>query len=327
MRRIVISVGEPAGIGPDIVLSVLNKPDFLENYLKNTKIIIVASKAMMEDRARVLNLELPNDLNLNLDWIDIPTNAPVIPGKLDKNNSKYVLACLKKAAELCESGQADALVTGPIHKGIINDAGFQFSGHTEFLRDSAGVDHVVMMLASGNLSGNLKVALVTTHIPVKDIIEILTPDLLIKTIKIIAESFREYFDYKNLNLGVCGLNPHAGENGYIGREEIDWMRASLEKIRVINFGNLSLNLEGPLPADSIFNLKNRSRFDLILAMYHDQGLAPFKALSFGEGVNITLGLPYLRTSVDHGTALDLAGTGKAEDGSLQEALKFALGLN
>jgi len=313
MHRIVLSVGEPAGIGPDIVLSVLNDFNFLENFLAKNKLMIIASKNLMEERAELLKLKGPKNLNLNLDWIDIALEAPVIPGVLEIKNAKYVLTCLDKAATMCELKQADCLVTAPIHKGIINNAGFKFSGHTEYLRDHAGVDHVVMMLASENL----RVALVTTHIALSEVSQRLTPNLLIKTIKIIAESFNN----KKLKIGVCGLNPHAGENGHMGREEIDWMKACLENLKLNNL-NL-LNLEGPIPADSIFSLKNRAKFDVILAMYHDQGLAPFKALSFGEGVNLTLGLPYLRTSVDHGTALDLAGTGTADTGSLREALKLA----
>ncbi len=323
MKNIVISVGEPAGIGPDIVLmSMINliKSDFLKNRIK-----IIASQKMLQERAKLLGLDFEKLNNQeNIEFLDIPTKVPVIPGKLDQANSPYVLTCLKKAAELCEFGGADVLVTGPIHKGIINDSGVKFSGHTEFLRDLAGLDSVVMMLVSPKQ--NLKVALATTHIPLSAVPNEITPELLIKTCQIISKSFINFKHCfpltKPLRIGVCGLNPHAGENGHIGREEIEKIIPAIQAIKNLNLG---LEIEGPLPADTIFASKIRSKFDLILALYHDQGLAPFKALSFGEGLNITLGLPYLRVSVDHGTALDLAGSGRADPGPFLEVLNFVLG--
>lgn len=312
--KIAISVGEPAGIGPDIVLATLIQGNAASKF---EKIVIVANSQMLKARAEKLNLnfaELTHKKNIEI--LDRPLLAPVEPGKLNSLNSEYVLNSLKTAAELAMRGEVDVLVTAPIHKGIINQAGIKFSGHTEFLRDLAGLDHVVMMLASDHPA--LRVALVTTHVPLSEVSQCVTPDLLRKTIRIIRKSFWDYFKLDDFKIGVCGLNPHAGENGHLGREEIEVIIPALKTLEDPE------KIMGPLPADSLFSARLRKKFDVILAMYHDQGLAPFKALCFGEGVNITLGLPYLRVSVDHGTALELAGTGDAEYLPFEAVLNFVL---
>lgn len=337
MKRIVVSVGEPAGIGPDIILDALE-------HGWDMNITLVCSRDMLAERAALLGKKMP-EVNI----IDVPLEVDVRPGTLNPANSAYVLKCLELASDLCLEGKADALVTAPVHKGVICDAGFNFSGHTEFLRDRAGVDEVVMMLASHDL----RVALVTTHLPLADVPKAITPSLLERVITITHQSLQKQFGINSPHIGVCGLNPHAGEFGHMGREEIDVISPVLEKLQGSNAqaqstkvaelveasvqivqtqstkvaelveAPLSMKLTGPLPADTIFAHNIRDQFDVILAMYHDQGLAPLKALCFSESVNITLGLPYLRTSVDHGTALDLAGTGKASASSLTVAMQIA----
>ncbi len=324
---IAISVGEPAGIGPDIVLKNLIKLDLSKELIKNSKKLkIFADKNLLKQRAELLNLDfnLINNLEAEnlLSWEDIKIKTPVKPGVLDPENSTYVLACLKQAALFCQENQKNkvSLVTGPIHKGVINQAGFKFTGHTEFLRDLAGLDLVVMMMVCPKL--NLKIALATTHIALSQVPQELNSELLEKIIKILDLGLKKYFNQNHLlnfpKIALCGLNPHAGEEGYLGLEEKTWIEPLVKKFKKIN----QINISGPYSGDSIFNIKNREKFDVILALYHDQGLAPFKALCFGEGVNVTLGLPYLRTSVDHGTALDLAGTGKAGAESFWEALSL-----
>ena len=301
---VIISVGEPAGIGPDVVLDVL--PQLTDRPT------IVANQQMMIERANALGVKL--DVT-QYDWVDLPLAEPVVPGSLNVSNAAYVLDCLSTAAKLAmETGKS--LVTAPVHKGVIADSGVNFSGHTEFFRDIAGVDHVVMMLASKAM----RVALVTTHLPLRDVAEAISPDLLRTVLGIVHRSLETQFHITNPRIGVCGLNPHAGESGHMGREEIDVIEPML-----VELGN-TMNLTGPLPADTIFAPQHREQFDVIVAMYHDQGLAPLKAVSFSESVNITLGLPFIRTSVDHGTALNLAGTGQADSSSLWEAIEQARAL-
>lgn len=302
MKKLVVSLGEPAGIGPDIVLKALSKP-------VDADLTLVCSEKMFMERAALLGIK-PHLEAISI--IDTPTLETVLPGQLNQANSAYVLQCLEVACNLCLQKKADALVTAPIHKGVICDAGFNFTGHTEFLRDRAGVDEVVMMLASRAL----RVALVTTHLPLAHVPEAITPSLLERVLGILHHSLQTQFGIDEPRIGVCGLNPHAGENGHMGREEIEVITPVLEKLD-------HMKLMGPLPADTIFAKHHREQFDAILAMYHDQGLAPLKALSFSESVNITLGLPFLRTSVDHGTALDIAGSGKASESSFLEAITMA----
>ena len=240
--------------------------------------------------------------------------APVRPGELDPANSAYVLRTLGVAADGCLDGTFDAMATAPVHKGVINDAGFAFTGHTEFLAARAGVKQVVMMLAGGGM----RVALATTHVALKDVARNITREGLEGSLRIVQRDLVERFAIARPRIAVAGLNPHAGESGHLGREEIDIIIPVLDKLRSQGF-----DLVGPLPADTLFKPERLAGYDCVLAMYHDQGLPVLKYASFGSGINVTLGLPIVRTSVDHGTALELAGTGRAEVGSLLEAVKLA----
>lgn len=246
--------------------------------------------------------------------IHIPLAAPCHPGVLNAANSGYVLAVLRRAVQGCQSGEFSGMVTAPVHKGIINDAGIPFTGHTEFLAGQTNTERVVMML----VGGGMRVALVTTHLPLKDVPAAITAPLLENVLRIIHHDLRSRFGIAQPRILVAGLNPHAGEGGYLGREEIEIMIPVLDRLRTGGF-----NVSEPLPADTLFTPQKLAQCDCVLAMYHDQGLPVLKHASFGQGVNVTLGLPIIRTSVDHGTALDLAGTGKAKVGSLLEAIKAA----
>jgi 4-hydroxythreonine-4-phosphate dehydrogenase len=243
--------------------------------------------------------------------------ATVIAGRLDRTNSPYVLRTLETAIDGCVNGRFDAMVTAPVHKGIINDAGIPFTGHTEFLAARTRTPHVVMML----VGGGLRVALATTHVAVKDVAQQITPHSLEQTLRVLHRDLTIRFGIATPRIAVAGLNPHAGESGHLGREEVDIIIPLIERLRTEG-----MHLSGPLPADTLFNPERLRNFDCVLAMYHDQGLPVLKYASFGSGVNITLGLPMVRTSVDHGTALDLAGTGKADAGSLQAAISLAAAL-
>jgi 4-hydroxythreonine-4-phosphate dehydrogenase len=245
----------------------------------------------------------------------IPVASPVTAGVLDAGNSAHVLALLDAALEGCLNGSYHAIVTAPVHKGVINDAGFVFTGHTEYLADHSGTKQVVMMLAGGGL----RVALATTHLPLREVADAITPALLDEVIRILHADLQGKFGVIRPRILVAGLNPHAGESGHLGHEEIDLIEPTLERLR-----GEGMNLVGPLPADTLFSRIRHDPCDAVLAMYHDQGLPVLKYASFGAGVNITLGLPFIRTSVDHGTALDLAGSGRAEVGSLIAAIDMAL---
>ena len=249
-----------------------------------------------------------------MEIIDVPLAAAVTEGHLDRANSAYVLRTLETAAEGCMSGRFAAMVTAPVHKGVINDAGFAFTGHTEFLETRTHAEHVVMML----VGGGLRVALATTHLAVKDVAEQITTERLELTLRVLHRDLTARFGLAQPRIAVAGLNPHAGESGHLGREEIDVIIPVLERMRA-----QGMQLTGPLPADTLFNPERLRNFDCVLAMYHDQGLPVLKYASFGSGVNVTLGLPIIRTSVDHGTALDLAGTGKVDAGSLHAAIALA----
>ncbi len=235
-------------------------------------------------------------------------------GELNPHNARYVLATIKAAAEGCLSGLYQAMVTCPIHKGVINDAGIPFSGHTEYLAEITQTNKVVMML----LNDVMRVALVTTHIPLKDVSAHVTGDAIKQVMRIVHDDMQQKFGIENPSIAVCGLNPHAGEDGHLGREELDTIIPALNELK-----DEGIDISGPIPADTLFTPNKVKNYDSILAMYHDQGLAPLKYAGFGESVNITLGLPIIRTSVDHGTALDIAGKGIADAGSLRAALKLA----
>ncbi len=317
--RLVITPGEPAGIGPDLILGLA-----AQNW--PVELVIVADPQLLAARAAQLNLQvqlLAYDAKAEarpqrqgtLTVEAIPLAAPAIPGQLQVANGPYVRATLARAAQGALSGEFAALVTGPVHKGIINDAGVSFSGHTEFFAEQAGCDQVVMMLATEGL----RVALATTHLPLRDVADAITPASLTRTLQILHQDLRQKFGIAQPRIYVCGLNPHAGEGGHMGHEEIEVIEPVLATMRA-----QGMDLVGPLPADTLFQDKYLRDADAVLAMYHDQGLPVLKYKGFGRAVNITLGLPFIRTSVDHGTALDLAGQGKAEMGSLLTALHQAI---
>ena len=310
-----LTAGEPAGIGPELCLQLA-----LEE--RQPGMVVVACKHLLQARAQLLGLAVELE-----DWkpgsraatepgrlsvMHVDGLASTAAGKLDPANSAYVVETLRTAARGCLDGVFDGMVTAPVHKGVINDAGIAFSGHTEFLQELCGVEQVVMMLATDEL----RVALVTTHLPLKDVSAAITPERLTQVTRILDADLRKYFGIEHPVILVAGLNPHAGEGGHLGREELDVIEPTLEKLR-----QEDITLTGPLPADTLFTPHWLDNADAVLAMYHDQGLPVLKFQGFGRAVNITLGLPIVRTSVDHGTALDLAGTGKADAGSLKTAIR------
>ena len=316
--RIAFTPGEPAGIGPDLAVMLAQKA-------RPQEIVALADPELLRQRAHLLGLPLilrefepcsasrpgaPGELLV----VPQALQTPVTPGHLDPGNSAYVLHCLGTALNGCQSGLFEAMVTGPVHKGVINDAGIHFSGHTEYLAQKTGVPRVVMMLATEGL----RVALATTHLPLREVADAITAPLLDQILDILHQSLKRDFGLDKPRILVCGLNPHAGEGGYLGREEIDLLEPLLERHRAAG-----KHLVGPLPADTLFTPKNLDSADAVLAMYHDQGLPVLKYRGFGRAANITLGLPIIRTSVDHGTALDLAGTGAIDSGSLDTALAYA----
>ncbi len=310
---LVLTAGEPAGIGPDLCVLLADQPP------AGTRLVILADRPMLESRARQLrvSLDLPDyspgtDAPLSLLPLALP--VPALAGRLDKANAPSVLDGLRRAVAGCQSGEFAGLVTGPVHKGIINDAGIPFTGHTEFLAELTGTPRVVMMLAGGGM----RVALATTHLPLRKVSEAITADSLTATLRILHAGLRRDFGITRPRILVAGLNPHAGEGGHLGREDIEVIGPVLDELR-----REGMDLAGPLAADTLFQPKYLERADAVLAMYHDQGLPVLKHASFGEGVNITLGLPIIRTSVDHGTALELAGTGRVHLGSLIAAMHTA----
>ncbi|MCX7126308.1 MAG: 4-hydroxythreonine-4-phosphate dehydrogenase PdxA [Gammaproteobacteria bacterium] len=302
-----LTIGEPAGIGPDIVLQLSQQQPAL---FSRDKIIIIGNKELLAERADTLNIKI----NFNqLSIIDIPLADPCIPGKLNLNNSQFVIDMLTFAAANCLSKKFTGIVTGPIHKGIINDAGFQFKGHTDFFSRYTKKETVMMLMTD-----SLKVALLTDHIPLCDVSKKVTEENITACLNIIIHDFQEKLKINNPKILVCGLNPHAGENGYLGLEEKNAIIPTLEKFRKNGY-----HIIGPIGADVAFTEQYRKQADVILAMYHDQGLPVIKYAGFSDAINVTLGLPFIRTSVDHGTALDIAGTGKADCNSLLNAILFA----
>lgn len=320
--RIAITSGEPAGIGLDLCV-------LLAYQAIAAEIIIIADPTALAGRAEQLGLLIQtNSFDKNkapqvhagdgsITLIPIKTKEGVLAGQLNPSNGAYVIEMLSTATDGCLSGLFDAMVTAPVHKGIINQAGMAFTGHTEFLAEQSNTSQVVMML----VGGGMRVALATTHLPLTKVSAAITKETLTKTIRILHTDLVNKFGIQDPRIMVAGLNPHAGEGGYLGDEEIKTITPVLDQLR-----NEGLGLIGPLPADTMFSEKNIAQIDAFLAMYHDQGLAVLKHASFGEGVNVTLGLPFIRTSVDHGTALDLAGTGNIEIGSLLAAIQLAIDL-
>ncbi|WP_420719561.1 4-hydroxythreonine-4-phosphate dehydrogenase PdxA [Thiomicrorhabdus sp.] len=317
-QRLIITSGEPAGIGPDLVLQLAQKAWPIE-------LVVIADKTLLQHRAKLLGLNvdfIEYDANkpaqpskaLQMVIEEIKTPQPVVDGQLNPANAEYVIKMLKRAIQGCMHNEFAGMVTGPVHKGVINEAGLPFTGHTELLAEDSNTKQVVMMLATPGL----RVALATTHLPLADVPKAITQTLLTDVLTITNDSLKHQFGIENPHILVTGLNPHAGESGHMGREEIDVIEPVLEKL------SSQMNLSGPLPADTLFTPKYLQQADAVLAMYHDQGLPVLKHMGFGNAVNITLGLPFIRTSVDHGTALDLAGTGKADVRSFEYAIEVAL---
>ncbi len=317
--RIGVTPGEPSGIGPDLILQ-------LAQQSWPAELVVCADLAMLKDRAALLGLTinfLPYNDTLapqpqaagSLTVADIPCDVSVTPGVLDENNGHYVVRTLTFAGQHALNKQFDAIVTGPVHKGIINKAGVSFSGHTEFFAHLSNTPYVVMMLATEGL----RVALATTHIPLAYVAKAITRERLLQVLRILQQDLQQKFGIARPRIYVCGLNPHAGEDGHLGREEIDVIRPTLDELR-----QQGMDLVGPLPADTLFQEKYLNNADAVLAMYHDQGLPVLKYKGFGRSVNISLGLPLIRTSVDHGTAIDLAGKGTADAGSFRHAIEQAI---
>jgi 4-hydroxythreonine-4-phosphate dehydrogenase len=317
--RIALTPGEPAGIGPDITLAAA-----AESW--DAEIVAICDPALLQTRAKSLGLDVellefnreapprphqPGKLRV----LPISLSTPCIAGTLNPANAPYVIDTLGSAVDGCLDGSFAAMVTAPVQKSVINDAGIAFSGHTEFLADRTATGRVVMMLASGEL----RVALATTHLPLRAVPDAITVTLLSETLQILNRELQSKFGFSTPRIAVLGLNPHAGEGGHLGREEIEVIIPAMEQLK-----QQGLRLIGPLPADTAFNRKALAQCDAVFAMYHDQGLPTLKYAGFGDAVNITLGLPIIRTSVDHGTALDLAASGMASPDSLFSALHTAI---
>lgn len=318
---IIVTTGEPAGIGPDLCIE-------LAAGTWPCALLFAADSDLIEQRARALGravriaaadltLPMPQHQPGVMCLLATQARRPVTAGRLDVENARYVLDLLDLALQGCLSGRFDAMVTAPVQKSVIIESGVAFSGHTEYLAQHSGAPLPVMML----VGGSLRVALATTHLPLKDVSAAITPTTLEAVLKILEHDLRERFAISAPRIMVCGLNPHAGESGHLGREEIEVIAPVIEKLRANG-----MLLIGPVPADTAFTERQLQRCDAVLAMFHDQGLPVLKHASFGEAVNVTLGLPFIRTSVDHGTALDLAGTGNADAGSLAAALQLAIDL-
>ncbi len=308
-----ITAGEPAGIGPDLCLQLAQHEHPL---------LVIADKSLLQQRAAQLGIDVPlHDYAPGspcapgkLSVLHVALAQPALAGKLDPANSAYVLDTLRRAVQGCVSGEFSGMVTAPVHKGVINEAGIPFTGHTEFLAELTNTPQVVMMLAGGGM----RVALATTHLPLREVADAITAPLLESVLRILQRDLQRRFGIVQPRILVAGLNPHAGEGGHLGREEIEVMIPVLDRLR-----GEGMDVSAPLPADTLFAAHRLRECDAVLTMYHDQGLPVLKHASFGGGVNITLGLPIIRTSVDHGTALELAGSGMANAGSLLEAIKVA----
>lgn len=319
MLPLYVTSGEPAGIGPDICLSLADRVD-------ERPIVVLADIHMLKQRAQVLKLSVElieyqgqeSSSGIGQLFVEhVPVQQDVVLGELNPNNAAYVLEQLRRSADYAMSGKSVGVATAPVQKSVINEAGISFSGHTEYYQEFAGVPRVVMMLATKTL----RVALATTHLPLRAVADAITPECLHQVIDILIHDLKSKFKIEQPNILVCGLNPHAGEGGYLGMEEIEVINPVLESYRAQGI-NMSLSL----PADTLFTPENLKDADAVLAMYHDQGLPVLKSQGFGEAINITLGLPFIRTSVDHGTALSLAGSGLAKSSSLNVAVDLALDL-
>jgi len=317
---LILTAGEPAGIGPDLCLQ-------LADHSWPARLAVAGNMDLLRQRAQLLGIkvtlkecDLDNLVEHEPGTIQVlhrPLGSPVIAGKLNTTNAAHVLGLLDIASDACSSGKADAMVTAPLQKSVINDAGIAFTGHTEYLAQRTGAAMLVMLLSSGKL----KVALATTHLPLREVADAITGPLLEQVLEVLLADLEHRFGIAKPRVMVCGLNPHAGESGHLGKEEETTIIPVLEKLRA-----RGASIIGPVPADTAFTPAQLARADAVLAMYHDQGLPVIKHAGFGEAVNVTLGLPIIRTSVDHGTALDLAGTGRASATSLEAAVRLAIEL-
>jgi 4-hydroxythreonine-4-phosphate dehydrogenase len=321
LPRLILTCGEPAGIGPDLCIEIAHRAWQCE-------LIVAGDAELLQERARLLRNPVTFVPYARCDErtahaagilkvLHIPVAAPVRAGQLDRANARHVLQLLDRAIDGCSAGEFDAMVTAPVHKSVINDAGVKFSGHTEYLAERTGGAHPVMML----VNGSLRVALATTHLPLQDVSAAITVELLQRVLRIVDRDLRARFAIPAPRISVCGLNPHAGESGHLGREEIEVIAPALDALR-----SAGMHVTGPTPADTAFTPHMLEQADAVVAMFHDQGLPVIKYAGFDTAVNVTLGLPIIRTSVDHGTALPLAGTGKAHAGSLTAAIGLAIGL-
>lgn len=325
MPVIAVTSGEPAGIGPELCLRLAEQPGRGDAAAKIARIVVLGDRAMIAERAAMLHARVAlRDWNPDsapqagtLDILHLPLATMSVPGRLDPANSPYVLRLLDRALAGCQSSEFAAMVTAPVHKGVINDSGIPFTGHTEYLAERTHTHRVVMMLAGGEL----RVALATTHLPLKEVSAAITRESLEQTLRILHAEMHRKYGIARPRILVAGLNPHAGEGGYLGSEEIEVISPVLEKLRAEG-----MMLVGPLPADTMFTPPMLAQGDCVLAMYHDQGLTALKYATFGNGINVTLGLPIIRTSVDHGTALELAGSGRADPGSLFVAVEQAIAM-
>jgi 4-hydroxythreonine-4-phosphate dehydrogenase len=325
-----VTSGEPAGIGPELLAMLADRH---RSDPFPARIVVFGNRESLSQRAARIGLS-PRYVDYDaasfepggaIEVVEQPLAAPPIPGHPDPTNASAVIAMLANACERCVAGEFDALVTAPVQKSTIQDAGIPFSGHTEFLAERTKTPRVVMLLVGGAADAPLRVALATTHLPLKDVPGALSRERVAETLAIVGREMKAGFGIAKPRIAVCGLNPHAGEGGHLGREEIDFIAPALDDARA-----LGLDVAGPLPADTVFVPSIAQRFDVVVAMYHDQGLPVLKAASFGHGVNVTLGLPFIRTSVDHGTALDLASDStlarSADPGSLFAAVDLAVAL-
>jgi 4-hydroxythreonine-4-phosphate dehydrogenase len=318
--RVALTSGEPAGIGPDLCLAIARET-------LDCQLVCLADRSLLASRASALRLPIafadydvgtraPHTAD-RLEVLHVPLGAPSVPGKLDRANARYVLNLIDRAIEGAVSGEFDAIVTAPVQKSVMNEAGIPFTGHTEYLAERTHAPLPVMMLATEDL----RVALATTHLPLKDVSAAITVDSLCQILAILDHDLRQWWGIKSPRIAVCGLNPHAGESGHLGSEEINVISPAIGRMR-----ERGVNVTGPVPADTAFVPARLAECDAVLAMFHDQGLPVIKHSGFDRAVNVTLGLPILRTSVDHGTALDIAGTGRADHRSLAAAIRLALGI-
>ena len=315
--KLVVTTGEPAGVGPEV--SFAAALDFL-NEQANVHITLLGDINLLASQV------IPANLVERLHIESTPLAESVDPGVLNPDNARYVLSLLDQASDGCMKGRFDAMITAPVQKSVINVAGIPFTGHTEYLAERCNTKHVVMMLCAPLPLGflglktprDLRVALVSTHLPLKEVSAALSIELILETIQIVDQDLKKKFGITKPVIRVAGLNPHAGESGYLGHEEIQCISPAIELAK-----EQGIDVSGPYPGDTMFDARALEKVDAFIAMYHDQGLAPFKFVTFGGGVNVTLGLPFIRTSVDHGTALDIAGKGIAESGSMLEALRLA----